>query len=161
MTSFTSNQRSCKGHNFKFCNMEQFLHHRYFKVHVKLRQLNVVFGWYKICIKLFKDWLSKCEGNLQTFEVFMKGNCFSSSTMFYIHFISSGERVYDITFWKSELNNEISAMATEIENLKVTTDDKCSQIQRKNPSSLILLYFCHGDKKFTFHQSWLFPTFLV
>lgn len=29
-----------------------------------------------------------------------------------------GERVYDITFWKSELNNEISAMATEIENLK-------------------------------------------
>lgn len=43
--------------------------------------------------------------------------------MLYIHFISSGERVYDITFWKSELNNEISAMATEIENLKVTTDD--------------------------------------
>ncbi|KAL3842490.1 hypothetical protein ACJMK2_020496 [Sinanodonta woodiana] len=29
-----------------------------------------------------------------------------------------GERVYDIAFWKSELNNEINAMATEIENLK-------------------------------------------
>lgn len=29
-----------------------------------------------------------------------------------------GERVYDISFWKSELNNEINAMATEIENLK-------------------------------------------
>lgn len=122
----------------------------------------MVCGWCKIFIKLFNDCLSKCEGNLQTFEIFMKGNCFSSSTMLYIHFISSGERVYDITFWKSELNNEISAMATEIENLKVTTDDKCSQIQRKNPSfHLILLYFCHGDKKFTFHQSWLFLTLLV
>lgn len=127
--------------------MEQFLHHRYFKVHVKLRQLNVVFGWYKICIKLFKDWLSKCEGNLQTFEVFMKGNCFSSSTMFYIHFISSGERVYDITFWKSELNNEISAMATEIENLKVTTDDKCSQIQRKKPFSAYFVVFLSWRQK--------------
>lgn len=29
-----------------------------------------------------------------------------------------GERVYDIAFWKSELNNEVNAMATEIENLK-------------------------------------------
>merc|ERR1711971_1182279 len=29
-----------------------------------------------------------------------------------------GERVYDISFWKSELNNEVNAMATEIENLK-------------------------------------------
>ncbi|KAK3585398.1 hypothetical protein CHS0354_020110 [Potamilus streckersoni] len=29
-----------------------------------------------------------------------------------------GERVYDIAFWKNELNNEINAMATEIENLK-------------------------------------------
>ncbi|XP_067654722.1 tektin-3-like isoform X3 [Haliotis asinina] len=29
-----------------------------------------------------------------------------------------GERVYDITFWKSELNNEINAMATETENMK-------------------------------------------
>ncbi|BFZ15891.1 hypothetical protein BsWGS_18930 [Bradybaena similaris] len=29
-----------------------------------------------------------------------------------------GERVYDISFWKHELNNEINAMATEIENLK-------------------------------------------
>lgn len=104
--------------------------------------------WFKIFINY------SSEGNLQTFEILMKGNCFSSSTMFYIHFISSGERVYDITFWKSELNNEISAMATEIENLKVTTD-KCSQIQREKTQlfQLILLYFCHGDKKFTFHQS--------
>ena len=30
-----------------------------------------------------------------------------------------GERVYDITFWKSELNNEINSMALETENLKV------------------------------------------
>ncbi|XP_067654727.1 tektin-3-like [Haliotis asinina] len=29
-----------------------------------------------------------------------------------------GDRVYDIAFWKTELNNEISAMATETENLK-------------------------------------------
>ncbi|XP_013079790.1 tektin-3-like isoform X2 [Biomphalaria glabrata] len=29
-----------------------------------------------------------------------------------------GERVQDIAFWKSELNNEINAMATEMENLK-------------------------------------------
>ncbi|XP_041365465.1 tektin-3-like isoform X1 [Gigantopelta aegis] len=29
-----------------------------------------------------------------------------------------GERVYDITFWKSELNGEINSMATEIDNLK-------------------------------------------
>lgn len=34
-----------------------------------------------------------------------------------------GERVYDITFWKSELNSEINSMATEIENLKVTHPD--------------------------------------
>ena len=32
----------------------------------------------------------------------------------------SGERVYDISFWKTELNSEVNAMATEIENLKVT-----------------------------------------
>lgn len=62
------------------------------------------------------------EGNLQTFEIFMESIYLSLSTMFYVHFISSGERVYDITFWKSELNNEINAMATEIENLKVTQD---------------------------------------
>jgi len=36
-------------------------------------------------------------------------------------FLSSGERVYDIAFWKSELNNEVIAMANEIDNLKVTT----------------------------------------
>lgn len=36
-------------------------------------------------------------------------------------FLFSGERVYDIAFWKSELNNEVNAMATEIENLKVTS----------------------------------------
>ncbi|XP_076450523.1 tektin-3-like isoform X1 [Babylonia areolata] len=29
-----------------------------------------------------------------------------------------GERVYDISFWKSELSAEVNAMATEIENLK-------------------------------------------
>ncbi|KAL5007548.1 hypothetical protein ScPMuIL_016354 [Solemya velum] len=29
-----------------------------------------------------------------------------------------GERVYDIAFWKSELNNEINSMATENDNLK-------------------------------------------
>lgn len=29
-----------------------------------------------------------------------------------------GERVYDIAFWKSELNMEINSLATEIENLK-------------------------------------------
>lgn len=29
-----------------------------------------------------------------------------------------GERVYDITFWKSELSNEINSMALEIDNLK-------------------------------------------
>lgn len=29
-----------------------------------------------------------------------------------------GERVYDIAFWKSELNMEVNSMATEIENLK-------------------------------------------
>lgn len=58
-----------------------------------------------------------------------------------------GERVYDITFWKSELNNEISAMATEIENLKVTTDDKCSQIQRKKPFSTYFVVFLSWRQK--------------
>jgi tektin-3 len=36
----------------------------------------------------------------------------------------AGERVYDISFWKSELNSEINAMATEIENLKVKKKKK-------------------------------------
>jgi len=44
-------------------------------------------------------------------------------------FIFPGERVYDIAFWKSELNNEINAMATEIENLKVKLKQK-RQIQQ-------------------------------
>ncbi len=30
-----------------------------------------------------------------------------------------GERVQDITFWKTELNNEIRAMENETDNLKV------------------------------------------
>ena len=33
--------------------------------------------------------------------------------------MSVGERVTDIAFWKSELNNEVHAMDTEMENLKV------------------------------------------
>lgn len=32
-----------------------------------------------------------------------------------------GERVHDIAFWKSELNNEIGAMENEINDLKVLT----------------------------------------
>lgn len=55
----------------------------------------------------------------------MKGNCFSLFIMLYIYFILLGEWVYDIIFWKSELNNEISVMVIEIENLKVMIDDKC------------------------------------
>ena len=35
------------------------------------------------------------------------------------HWSFSGERVYDVTFWKSELNNEIQAMENETDNLKV------------------------------------------
>ena len=32
----------------------------------------------------------------------------------------SGERVLDITFWKSELLNEIKSIETEIESLEVS-----------------------------------------
>lgn len=34
--------------------------------------------------------------------------------------MSAGERVQDIAFWKSELNNEIGAMENEIANLNVS-----------------------------------------
>ena len=33
--------------------------------------------------------------------------------------VSIGERVYDITFWKTELNAEITAMEVESDNLQV------------------------------------------
>ena len=42
-----------------------------------------------------------------------------SPRMNFLHTHTKGERVLDIAFWKSELNNEIGAMQTEIENLKV------------------------------------------
>ena len=36
-----------------------------------------------------------------------------------VHYVS-GERVQDITFWKSELLNEIKSIETEIESLEVS-----------------------------------------
>jgi len=33
----------------------------------------------------------------------------------------SGERVQDIAFWKSELNNEINSVETEYKNLEVSS----------------------------------------
>jgi hypothetical protein len=43
----------------------------------------------------------------------------------------AGERVYDISFWKSELNSEINAMATEIENLKVKIKERKKKKERR------------------------------
>lgn len=71
--------------------------------------------------------------------------------MFYIHFISSGERVYDIAFWKSELNNEVNAMATEIENLKVTGNQLKSH-KKVNLNETNPYYYCHGK---TVHHQFL------
>ena len=47
----------------------------------------------------------------------------TSNSIIICSFYFLGERVYDITFWKSELNAEINAMENETDNLKVIT--KC------------------------------------
>ena len=46
---------------------------------------------------------------------------YSLIDVMHVFFIKSfpGERVHDITFWKTELNNEILAMENETDNLQV------------------------------------------
>lgn len=65
----------------------------------------------------------------------------SSATLFPVFMqlsIFPGERVYDIAFWKSELNNEVNAMATEIENLKVKYKKNLSGQIQENQNNYCL-----------------------
>ena len=51
----------------------------------------------------------------------------------------SGERVNDITFWKSELVNEIRAMENETDNLQVQTKTP-KEIKEKSDCCVCSLY---------------------